>query len=200
MSGKELASGDDEQPSQAKRRRSIQSQSASEYGLGKEDSLESDGVLIDPLGRPYPPGHWDATHQDPRLGFGGTIESGSQALPVYDELCEAVDRLGGCMATPQGALHGELCVRALNELLHSNAINKAELVIGVLDMEGDRCVVEGHPPVILTAVTVPPFPGLRSVWGKLLELQQDPDEKYQSLSPNEAAARVTMNLRQALQM
>ena len=106
------------------------------------------------------------------------------------------------MATPKGAEHAELCVRALNELLASDKEDKAELVLGLLDTEGVRChvVVEGQPPVMLTAVSVPVFVGLRRIWDKLLELGQDPDMKYKGLSPNDVAMRTTVSLRQSLSM
>ena len=71
---------------------------------------------------------------------------------------------------------------------------------GLLDTEGVRCHVEGQPPVMLTAVSVPPFVGLQRVWDKLLELGQDPDMKYKGLSPNDVAMRTTVSLRQSLTM
>ena len=103
-----------------------------------------------------------------------------EALPAYEQFCEVLDELDGCMATPKGAEHAELCVRALNELLASDKEEKAELVLGLLYTEGVRCHVQGQPPVMLTAVSVPAFVGLQRIWDKLLELGQDPFSQRRS--------------------
>ena len=155
-------SSDGEQHS-SKRRRSFQSEQMSEYGLLTDQPLEPDGVLIDPLGRPYPPGHWEMAHSDP-LGLEEAVSG--KALPAYEQFCGVLDELDGCMATPKGAEHAELCVRALNELLASDKEDKAELVLGLLETEGVRCHVEGQPPVMLTAVSGPVFVGLRRISDK----------------------------------
>ena len=189
-------SSDGEQHSQ-KRRRSFQSEQMSEYGMLTDQAYEPDGFLIDPLGRPYPPGHWETGHSDPLGLQQAAVE---EALPAYEQFCGVLDQLDGCMATPKGAEHAELCVRALNELLASDKEDKAELVLDLLDTEGVRCHVQGQPPVMLTAVSVPTFVGLRRIWDKLLELGQDPDMKYKGLSPNDVAMRTTVSLRQSLAM
>ena len=189
-------SSDGEQHS-SKRRRSFQSEQMSEHGLLTDQAHEPDGVLIDPFGRPYPPGHWEMAHSDP-LGLEEAVSG--KALPAYEQFCGVLDELDGCMATPRGAEHAELCVRALNELLASDKEDKVELVLGLLETEGVRCHVEGQPPVMLTAVSVPVFVGLRRIWDKLLELGQDPDMKYKGLSPNDVAMRTTVSLRQSLSM
>ena len=191
-----VESSDGEQHS-SKRPRSFQSEQMSEYGLLTDQPLEPDGVLIDPLGRPYPPGYSETGHSDPLGLQQAAVE---EALPAYEQFCEVLDELDGCMATPKGAEHAELCVRALNELLASDKEDKAELVLGLLDTEGVRCHVQGQPPVMLTAVSVPAFVGLQRIWDKLLELGQDPDMKYKGLSPNDVAMRTTVALRQSLAM
>ena len=53
----------------------------SEYGLLTDQPLEPDGVLIDPLGRPYPPGHWEMTHSDP-LGLEETVSGTTSSAPA----------------------------------------------------------------------------------------------------------------------
>ena len=188
----------DEEQHVSKQRRSFKSEQTSEYGLHTDQPYEPDGLHIDPLGRPYSPGHWERARSDP-LGLQEAGVSG-KALSAYDQFCGVLDELDGCMATPKGAEHAELCVRALNELLASDKEDKAELVLGLLDTEGVRCHVEGQPPVMLTAVSGPVFVGLRRIWDKLLELGQDPDMKYKGLSPNDVAMRTTVSLRQSLSM
>eukprot|EP00966_Prymnesium_polylepis_P115177 2662425-Prymnesium_polylepis.1 len=82
----------------SKRRRSFQSEQTSEYGLGTDQPLEPDGILIDPLGRPYPPAHWETAHSDPLGLQQAAVE---EALPAYEQFCEVLDELDGCMATPK---------------------------------------------------------------------------------------------------
>lgn len=74
-----LATKDESGESCAKRRRSFQEEQHKEYGLLTDAPFEPDGVLVDPLGKPYPEGHGERNHSDP-LDFEGAATASS--MPV----------------------------------------------------------------------------------------------------------------------
>lgn len=109
-----------------------------------------------------------------------------EELALVANLDEQLSKLGGSLGGVKGRPLRQLCVEALSELLASSVPDKGAIVLEYLnEVEGVACKVPTFPSLLYVAAEHAPFEGFRAVWEKLLELNQDPDLKYQGVSPRE---------------